>query len=98
MWINALLAGLMIGLAALGNVAAQYAGSSIFGAVLFCIGLVTILIQHFKLVTGNVGNVLYHKVTWLDMLIMLFWNIVGVIIVASLRRIDVNFDVLIPTL
>ena len=43
MWFDALMAGIMIGLAALGNVVAQSIGNPIFGAVLFCIGLVTIL-------------------------------------------------------
>lgn len=98
MWIKGLIAGILIGIAALGNVAAISAGSTIFGAVLFCIGLLTILIQGFKLVTGNVGNVLHHTVSWLDMLTMLFWNAIGVILVAMLRRIDVNFDMLMPTL
>lgn len=98
MWIKGLMAGILIGIAALGNVAAISAGSTIFGAVLFCIGLLTILIQGFKLVTGNVGNVLHHTVSWLDMLTMLFWNAIGVILIAMLRRIDVNFDMLMPTL
>jgi len=95
---EALMAGMIIGIAALGNVVSITGGSTIFGAILFCVGLVTILFERFKLVTGNFGNALQGRVSWRDMLAMFIWNVIGVIIIALLRKIDTGFESLVPTL
>lgn len=95
---EALMAGMIIGIAALGNVVSITGGSTIFGAILFCVGLVTILFERFKLVTGNFGNALQGRVSWRDMLAMFIWNAIGVIIIALLRKLDTGFESLMPTL
>lgn len=95
---EALMAGMIIGIAALGNVVSITGGSTIFGAILFCVGLVTILFERFKLVTGNFGNALQGRVSWRDMLAMFSWNVIGVIIIALLRKLDTGFESLVPTL
>lgn len=95
---EALMAGMIIGIAALGNVVSITGGSTIFGAILFCVGLVTILFERFKLVTGNFGNALQGRVSWRNMLAMFIWNVIGVIIIALLRKLDTGFESLMPTL
>lgn len=95
---EALMAGMIIGIAALGNVVSITGGSTIFGAILFCVGLVTILFERFKLVTGNFGNALQGRVSWRDMLAMFIWNVIGVIIIALIRKLDTGFESLVPTL
>lgn len=95
---EALMAGMIIGIAALDNVASITGGSTIFGAILFCVGLVTILFERFKLVTGNFGNALQGRVSWRNMLAMFIWNAIGVIIIALLRKLDTGFESLMPTL
>lgn len=95
---EALMAGMIIGIAALGNVVSITGGSTIFGAILFCVGLVTILFERFKLVTGNFGNALQGRVSWRNMLAMFIWNVIGVIIIALLRKLDTGFESLMPAL
>lgn len=95
---EALMAGMIIGIAALDNVVSITGGSTIFGAILFCVGLVTILFERFKLVTGNFGNALQGRVSWRNMLAMFIWNVIGVIIIALLRKLDTGFESLMPTL
>ena len=83
--LRSILAGLLIAVACDGYLTGNIA-SSIWGAVLFTIGLLTICIQGLKLFTGNIGNFRLRKYSAIDMALMFAGNIVGISIAALLCR------------
>lgn len=77
---SAILAGICIGIAGFGYLAAK----SIVGAVLFAFGLLTVVHYALKLYTGTAGFIQKGEV--LQLLLILFGNIVGCLLVALMVR------------
>ena len=77
---KSILAGILVGI---GGFAFLSVSSDLLGSFLFCIGLLTVIIQQYSLYTGKVGYV--RKFTEIPMLLqILFYNFCGVFIIGIL--------------
>ena len=80
--IKSILAGIMISVGCVVNLSCD---NKYIGAILFCIGLITILIFNFNLYTGKVCYIPNNKPSYiLQILLILFGNILGCIIMGVL--------------
>ena len=80
--IKSILAGIMISVGCVINLSCD---NKYIGAILFCIGLITILIFNFNLYTGKVCYIPNNKPSYiLQVLLILFGNILGCIIMGVL--------------
>ena len=80
--IKSILAGIMISVGCVINLSCD---NKYIGAILFCIGLITILIFNFNLYTGKVCYIPNNKPSYiLQILLILFGNILGCIIMGVL--------------
>jgi len=77
---SAILAGICIGIAGFGYLAV----GGPFGATLFAFGLMAVVNYKFKLYTGTAG--FFKKGELCDLLLILFGNIIGTLVVALLTR------------
>ena len=76
--IKSILAGIMISVGCVINLSCD---NKYIGAILFCIGLITILLFNFNLYTGKVCYIPNNKPSYiLQILLILFGNILGCII------------------
>ena len=80
--IKSILAGIMISVGCVVNLSCD---NKYIGAILFCIGLITILLFNFNLYTGKVCYIPNNKPRYiLQILLILFGNILGCIIMGVL--------------
>ena len=80
--IKSILAGIMISIGCVVNLSCD---NKYIGAILFCIGLITILLFNFNLYTGKVCYIPNNKPSYiLQILLILFGNILGCIIMGVL--------------
>ena len=80
--IKSILAGIMISVGCVVNLSCD---NKYIGAILFCIGLITILLFNFNLYTGKVCYIPNNKPSYiLQVLLILFGNILGCIIMGVL--------------
>ena len=80
--IKSILAGIMISVGCVINLSCD---NKYIGAILFCIGLITILLFNFNLYTGKVCYIPNNKPSYiLQVLLILFGNILGCIIMGVL--------------
>ena len=80
--IKSILAGIMISIGCVVNLSCD---NKYIGAILFCIGLITILLFNFNLYTGKVCYIPNNKPSYiLQVLLILFGNIMGCIIMGVL--------------
>ena len=80
--IKSILAGIMISIGCVVNLSCD---NKYIGAILFCIGLITILLFNFNLYTGKVCYIPNNKPSYiLQILLILFGNIMGCIIMGVL--------------
>ena len=81
-FVKSILAGIMISVGCVVNLSCD---NKYIGAILFCIGLITILIFNFNLYTGKVCYIPNNKPSYiLQVLLILFGNILGCIIMGVL--------------
>lgn len=80
---KSILAGVLIGI---GATAYTLIDNQIIGAALFSIGLLSVFHLQANLFTGKVGGL--SKSNWKPLLIMLFFNLIGIAFVALLMRIN----------
>ncbi len=71
---QSLMAGVLIGF---GCIAYVVCAPKVLGAFLFSLGLLTVVIQEKRLYTGKIGYV-NRNTNWLEMLLMLIFNLVGI--------------------
>lgn len=81
---SALLAGICIGIAGFGFLAI----GGIAGAVIFAFGLLAVVHYGFKLYTGTAGFIEWKRSEVGTLLLILFWNILGCLLVALLSRVS----------
>lgn len=80
--IKSIIAGIMISVGCVVNLSCD---NKYIGAILFCIGLITILLFNFNLYTGKVCYIPNNKPSYiLQVLLILFGNILGCIIMGVL--------------
>ena len=80
--IKSIIAGIMISVGCVVNLSCD---NKYIGAILFCIGLITILLFNFNLYTGKVCYIPNNKPSYiLQILLILFGNILGCIIMGVL--------------
>ena len=80
--VKSILAGIMISVGCVVNLSCD---NKYIGAILFCIGLITILLFNFNLYTGKVCYIPNNKPSYiLQVLLILFGNILGCIIMGVL--------------
>ena len=80
--VKSILAGIMISVGCVVNLSCD---NKYIGAILFCIGLITILLFNFNLYTGKVCYIPNNKPSYiLQVLLSLFGNILGCIIMGVL--------------
>lgn len=79
---RSILAGIMIGIAGTVNLSID---NSYLGAFLFSLGLITIVLHTLYLFTGRIGTVSV-KAEWSALLVIIFGNYIGTLIVAELIR------------
>lgn len=79
---RSILAGIMIGIAGTVNLSID---NSYLGAFLFSLGLIAIVLHTLYLFTGRVGTVSI-KAEWSALLVIIFGNYIGTLIVAGLMR------------
>lgn len=81
-FVKSILAGIMISVGCVVNLSCD---NKYIGAILFCIGLITILLFNFNLYTGKVCYIPNNKPSYiLQVLLILFGNILGCIIMGVL--------------
>lgn len=81
-FVKSILAGIMISVGCIINLSCD---NKYIGAILFCIGLITILLFNFNLYTGKVCYIPNNKPSYiLQVLLILFGNIIGCIIMGVL--------------
>lgn len=81
-FVKSILAGIMISVGCVVNLSCD---NKYIGAILFCIGLITILLFNFNLYTGKVCYIPNNKPSYiLQVLLILFGNIMGCIIMGVL--------------
>ena len=80
---RSILAGIMIGIAGTVNLSID---NSYLGAFLFSLGLITIVLHTLYLFTGLIGTVSI-KAEWSALLVIIFGNYIGTLIVAELMRL-----------
>ena len=81
-FVKSILAGIMISVGCVVNLSCD---NKYIGAILFCIGLITILLFNFNLYTGKVCYIPNNKPSYiLQILLILFGNILGCIIMGVL--------------
>ena len=80
--VKSILAGIMISVGCVVNLSCD---NKYIGAILFCIGLITILLFNFNLYTGKVCYIPNNKPSYiLQVLLILFGNILGCVIMGVL--------------
>lgn len=80
--IKSIIAGIMISVGCVVNLSCD---NKYIGAILFCIGLITILLFNFNLYTGKVCYIPNNKPSYiLQVLLILFGNILGCVIMGVL--------------
>ena len=89
--LKALLSGILIGLAGVGYTITLSKGFSVIPSLVFPIGLFLICVFKYDLYTGKIGYAIKNEeYNALAYIIMLFFNLVGALIVGVLFRLTIN--------
>lgn len=92
--LNSCIAGLLIGLGCIVNLSSPI---PIIGALLFSLGLITVIIQNRWLYTGKIGFIQDYKITYL--IVCLFFNLVSIwiscFIFSEYANLNINAETLV---
>lgn len=79
--LKSILAGILIGLGAFVYSACIGKGNPYVGAFLFSLGLISVFVLEANLFTGKIGEIKFDKETIVNLLLILFFNFVGIMVV-----------------
>lgn len=85
-------AGIFIGLGGFANIVSLSNNLKFIGALLFSIGLFLVCGLSCHLYTGQIGFVVknYHKLIWLDLILMLVFNLLGAYVLGVILKLTIQ--------